>query len=117
MNNLFTYVAAIKGEAVGLELISQESVDNSYEDQSIAVDCKESLFHFSNGVTIRYCTESEEFEANELICPECWISYEVISESSSIQVHPKRKTFTNRCQESFWFKINKQQSGSFNREL
>ncbi|MGR5146870.1 hypothetical protein ACQKP8_10040 [Photobacterium alginatilyticum] len=114
MNNLFSYVAAIKGEAVGLELVSQESADKSYIDQDINVDCKESLFHFSNGVIIKHCSESEEFEANALVCPECWISYEVISEPVNTLVRPKRKTFTNICQESFWLKLNKQQSGLFN---
>ncbi|RBW65640.1 hypothetical protein DS893_08350 [Vibrionales bacterium C3R12] len=109
MNNLFTYIAAIKGEMTGLKLVSHESIDKSYEDQGISVDCVESLFHFSNGVIIKHCTESELFETTEQTCPECWISYEVISDSKSTKVRPIRKTFTNHCQEIFWLKINKQQ--------
>ncbi|MGF1878243.1 hypothetical protein L4D77_23495 [Photobacterium frigidiphilum] len=108
MNDLYTYIAAVKGELTDLELVSHESVDTSYKDQGIEVDCRESLFTFSNGVIIKHCIESELFEANEQACPECWISYEVISELGNTLVQPKRKTFINHCQESFWLKINKQ---------
>lgn len=109
MNNLHTYIAATKGELNGVKLVASESFDKSYTDQGIVVNCIESIFHFSNGVVMKCCNEADVFEDNEQICPECWISYEVISKSDETHVFPKTKTFLNHCQEAFWLKMNTQQ--------
>lgn len=106
MNNLCTYIAATKGDVSSVILESSQSFDKSYIDQDIVVNCLESIFHFSNGVVIKLCTESDLTEANDQVCPECWISYEVISEIGDTKISPKRKTFINRCQETFWLRIN-----------
>lgn len=107
MDNLCTYIAATKGEVSTVSLKSAQSFDKSYTDQGIVVNCIESIFQFSNGVVMKCCSEFDLIEVNEQVCPEYWISYEVISESSNIHISPKRKTFTNQCQEAFWLKINK----------
>lgn len=107
MNNLCTYIAATKGEINAVSLESSQSIDKSYTDQDIVVNCVESVFQFSNGVVIKYLIESDVTEVNAQTCPECWISYEVISESTNTHISPKRKTFLNQCQEAFWLKINK----------
>jgi hypothetical protein len=109
MNNLHTYIAATKGELNGVKLEASESFDKSYTDQGIVVNCIESVFHFNNGVVMKCCNEADMLEENEQICAECWISYEVISESDDTHICPQRKTFLNHCQEAFWLKINTQQ--------
>lgn len=106
MNNLCTYIAATKGGVNAVSIKSVQSFDKSYKDQDIVVSCIESVFQFSNGVVIKYLSESDLAQVNEQTCPECWISYEVISESSNTDIFPKRKTFINQCQEDFWLKVN-----------
>jgi len=56
---------------------------------------------------MKYCSESDLIEANEQVCPECWTSYEEISESGDTHISPRRKTFINHCQQDFGLKINK----------
>lgn len=107
MNNLYTYIAAIKGEKTKVTLKSAESFEQSYTDNDVVVNCKESVFHFTNGVVLKYCNESDLLDDDAQICPECWISYEVMSESGDLQIYPKKKTFINQCQEAFWLKINR----------
>ena len=106
MNNLCTYIAATKGEISVVKLVTSQSFDKSYVDQDIVVKCTESVFQFTNGVVMKYCSESDLIEANEQVCAECWISYEVIAESGDTQVFPKKKTFINHSQEDFWLKIS-----------
>jgi hypothetical protein len=106
MNNLCTYIATTKGDVNSVTLESSRSFDKSYIDHDIVVSCIESIFHFTNGVVMKFCSESDLTEANEQVCPECWISYEIISETGDTQISPKRKTFINQCQETFWLKIN-----------
>ena len=96
MNNLASYVSVIHGEANDFTLVSYDNLDKSYEDQGIVVQCGESRYCFSNGVILKYCVESESSEVNDLVCPECWISYEVIEETIHTSIKPKKKTFTNR---------------------
>lgn len=106
MNNLCTYIAATKGDVSSVTLESTQSFDKSYTDQDIDVNCIESVFHFTNGVVMKHCSETDLIEISEQTCPECWISYEVISESGDTRIFPKRKSFINQCQEDFWLKVN-----------
>lgn len=107
MNNLCTYIAVTKGEVSVVSLESSQTFDKSYTDQDIVINCIETVFQFSNGVVIKYLNESDLFDVNAQACPECWISYEVISQSSNTDISPKKKTFINQCQEDFWLKMNK----------
>jgi len=109
MNNLYTYVASKNGEHTQLRLDREESLDKSYIEQDVVVNCFESKCYFSNGVVLKYCNESDLLEENSQVCPECWISYEVISQPQGMNILPKKKTFINHCQEAFWLKMNKQQ--------
>lgn len=108
MDNLCAYIASIKGEATEPVIVCRTSRDNSYTDQDLTVDSQESVFSFSNGVVVKYSTESDQDDSDERLCPECWISYEVLSEPAGLQVRPRHKTFISHCQELFWLKINKQ---------
>lgn len=110
MNNLYRYIAAIKEESNSLTIVSQESQDKSYLDQGVNVQCSESFYHFSNGVTVKYCIESEDCLVNELVCPECWISYEVVCETENTAIRPRKKIFTNQCQGAFWLKMSEQEA-------
>lgn len=112
MNDLSDYVAVIQGKSSALVLLHCESHEHRYDDQGIMIDCRQSIFQFENGVCIKYCCESDEVADDEQICPECWISYEVVDEPASISVHPKQKTFINYCQQDFWLRMNKLQAQS-----
>ena len=81
MNNLFAYVSAMKDEAPSGLIAEKALSEKSFEEDGIL-------------------TESSEF----------WISYEVVAEPKGLNVRPKRKGFINKCQESFWLKINQVQT-------
>lgn len=42
-------------------------------------------------------------EPSPQLCPECWISYRVVT--SPIPITPVRKLFHNPCQEACWLKM------------
>lgn len=110
MNHLFTYVRAINDDANPLiesrVVIEQEQL----EEDGILTDYGEYRYVFNNGVVIKQTLETEQGDdANEVTCPECWISYEVLSQPQGIEVSPKQKHFINRCQQSFWLKISQAQ--------
>ncbi|CAG9000346.1 MAG: hypothetical protein CENE_02341 [Candidatus Celerinatantimonas neptuna] len=108
MDDLYDYIAVIQGESSALALLHRESSHHSYEDQGIVIDCQQSVFQFENGVCIKYSCESDEVTSHEQICPECWISYQVIEEPAGISVRPKQKNFINHCQQAFWLKLKQQ---------
>lgn len=107
MNNLFTYVSAIKSELPNKLIVKKNLSAESYEENGILTENSELIVTFKNGVTIK---QSVEFDSNikvsDMTCAECWISYQVISEPEGVNISPKLKNFTNKCQESFWLKIN-----------
>lgn len=107
MNNLFTYVSAIKSESLSELIVGKSLSEESYEEDGILTVNSELVVTFENGVTIK---QSVEFDSNikvsNMTCAECWISYQVISEPEGINISPKQKNFINTCQESFWLKIN-----------
>ncbi|OMH36145.1 hypothetical protein [Motiliproteus sp. MSK22-1] len=106
MNNLFTYIEAIKSNNEKLRIIDKVEKDLSYCDQGMTVNSTEVLFYFSNGVTLKYCVEFDETLQLSEVCPECWISYEVM-DSSTVKITPIRKSFISQCQEVFWLKTQK----------
>lgn len=106
MNNLFTYIAAVNGANTEVDLLNERHSDNSYQEDEVNVVSTTSTFSFSNGVTLQKREEFDDLVVDGGICQECWISYSVLKQPGSLEVKPKTKMFTNRCQESFWLKIN-----------
>jgi len=110
MNNLFSYVSALKESDPLLPITAQRTADNSYTDDGVEISSSEVITEFANGVTLK---QQIEFDSSEQpykqVCAECWISYEVLFEPENVTVRPKKKSFINSCQESFWLKINKSQ--------
>ncbi|UGA54065.1 hypothetical protein [Vibrio sp. VB16] len=104
MNNLASYISVIHGEANDFTLVSYDNVDKSYEDEGVVVQCGESRYCFSNGVILKYCVESESSEVNDLVCPECWISYEVIEETIHTSIKPKKRHLQIDAKSSFGLK-------------
>jgi len=103
MNTLFTYIKAIHGQETKASIVNEQAKTNSYHDGDIEVNEKETTYYYDNGVVIRYKIERDN-APSELLCEECWISYEVVN-SGQQEIKPRRKTFHNTCQESFWLKM------------
>ncbi|MEZ6926573.1 MULTISPECIES: hypothetical protein [unclassified Aeromonas] len=75
MNDLVTYIRAIHRQAGPAIIVRQQSEQHSEQDE----------------------------ESSPQLCPECWISYRVVT--SPIPITPARKLFHNPCQEAFWLKM------------
>ncbi len=114
MNTLFTYIKAIhnqESEAGIVNIVNKEAKSDSYIDAGvdgwgggvIEVSEYEATYHYDNGVVIRHKVERDN-APSELLCEECWISYEVL-DSAGKAIKPGRKTFHNSCQETFWLKM------------
>lgn len=113
MNNLFTYILAMEENLVGLSVIETTLYDYSVEEVDTFIESSELVVKFENGVTLRKQTEVEQIEqVNDIICSECWITYQVLCQPDNLTITPNRKFFTNQCQEAFWLKINKVQTSS-----
>ncbi|WNJ97212.1 hypothetical protein RND59_18580 [Vibrio ruber] len=110
MNHLFTYVSAVKNAPHELSIIEKVEHTSRCEADGIVTESCELVIKFDNGVTLRKCTEQDfSDDVTAAVCAECWISYEVIEQPDNLAVMPKRKSFTNPCQEAFWLEINKVQ--------
>lgn len=107
MNKLVTYISAIKtGSPEGL-ISDRQLQEDKRQDDGLITTCTEQTVSFVNGVTIRHSMEIDQDDDNHLAaCPECWISYEVVSAPPGLNISPRRKVFVNQCQEAFWLKIN-----------
>lgn len=103
MDQLISYIKAIHKQVSPVSIVGSSTSDERYMDGDIEVEVSENIFHFDNGVVMRYSTEKDN-ASSEAVCEECWITYDVI-ESAQQQISPLRKTFTNPCQESFWLKM------------
>ncbi|SHE69086.1 hypothetical protein [Vibrio gazogenes] len=113
MNNLFTYVLAMKENIAGLSVLEETRHDNRVEDDGHIIENSELVVRFENGVILRKQTEVDQTEpVNDEICAECWITYEVLSQPEHVTITPNRKSFTNQCQENFWLKINQTQTST-----
>lgn len=107
MNNLFTYVSAIKSELPNELIVEKILSEESYEDNGVLTENSELIVTFKNGVTVKQSVELDSnIKVSDMTCAECWISYQVILEPEGVNISPKRKNFINKCQESFWLKIN-----------
>ncbi|PSW05474.1 hypothetical protein [Photobacterium lipolyticum] len=103
MNTLLTYIKAIHKKQTSVSIINKHTKTSSYIDDEIEVNEKETTYYFDNGVVIRYKTERDNVPS-ELLCEECWISYEVVDLGQQM-ITPLRKIFHNTCQETFWLKM------------
>ncbi len=119
MNTLFTYIKAIHNqvsEDAIVNIVDKESKSDAYIDVGvdggidgeIEVSEYEATYHYDNGVMIRHKVERDN-APSELLCEECWISYEVL-DSAGQAIKPVRKTFHNSCQEAFWLKMQRDSS-------
>ncbi len=110
MDELSTYIRAIHQRNPSLTVRSQDTAKNSYQDGDIEVNKVETLFTFDNGVVLCYSVERDDASldssngVNQLVCEECWISYEVIDGAEQV-IRPRRKIFYNACQEKFYIKL------------
>ena len=108
MNNLFTYISAMKEESDGLSIVEKLFNKQTSDEDGILMENSELLVKFNNGVAVRKLTERElSGHITDAVCEECWISYEVTEQPSNLNIVPKTKNFANQCQESFWLKINR----------
>jgi len=114
MNTLFTYIKAIHSPGSADELvniINKETKSDAYLDAGVdgggggvvEVSEYEATYRYDNGVVIRHKVERDS-APSELVCEECWISYEVLDFAGQ-EIKPFRKTFYNGCQEEFWLKM------------
>ena len=103
MNTLASYIKAINKRKSVVSIVSESQKNGSYIDDEVEVNEVEKTYHFSNGVVIKHKIERDN-APSDLLCEECWISYEVVNPSHQ-QITPLRKTFYNTCQESFWLKM------------
>ncbi|MGL1956797.1 MAG: hypothetical protein OCD00_05710 [Colwellia sp.] len=107
MNNLFTYVSTINSPYAGKFVVERKTVKESVENDGIITNYSEQIVKFRNGVIIKQCVEKDGiFSNSEVVCEECFINYEVLFEPDNYDVKPKRKSFINHCQETFWLKIS-----------
>ena len=107
--SLITYIKAIHHQQTSVSISGRESYTRHYTDGEAEITTIEEVFRFNNGVVIRYAIEQDNVPSGpEVMCEECWISYEV-ADAGALEIRPVRKVFSHRCQESFWLKI---QAGS-----
>ncbi|HIF9060071.1 TPA: hypothetical protein ACX6MH_000216 [Photobacterium damselae] len=108
---LYNYIAAIKGHSSEQRIASTDIEKYAVNDDGILAERLTKTVKFEDGVVVQLKEEFEQVQFQEEgVCPECWISYEVLFSPESIDISPNKKHFINRCQESFWLKINKAQS-------
>ncbi|HIF9235821.1 TPA: hypothetical protein ACX6QH_002179 [Photobacterium damselae] len=107
---LYNYIAAIKGHNLEQRIASTDIEKYVVNDDGVLVETLIKTVKFEDGVVVQLEEEFEQVHFQEEgVCPECWISYEVLFSPESINISPNKKHFINRCQESFWLKINKAQ--------
>ena len=107
MNNLSIYALAMNSYNTDLLIINDISHSYKYHENGVVVQTDERIVTFSNLVTIKVQHEFDQLDTViDGICPECWITYEIISNPENVQITPVKKTFISRCQEAFWLKLN-----------
>ncbi|MCC4820548.1 hypothetical protein LMH81_28945, partial [Vibrio lentus] len=78
MNNLFTYISAMKEEPDGLSIVEKTLNKQTFEEDCILMENSDLFVKFNNGVAVRKLTERElSVNMTDAVCEECWISYEV----------------------------------------
>ncbi|MCG9552913.1 hypothetical protein L1D16_04620 [Vibrio sp. Isolate31] len=104
MNRLSTYVLAIHSSHSQVRVVAQ-SQQQILTDNSECIEETTTTYTFDNGVKIVCHTELDSFQSEDA-CPECWIQYQVLESGSAAEtISPQKKQFYNRCQETFWLKM------------
>lgn len=110
MNQLITYVSALKDKQSSQSIVEIAERDTSFTDGDTLIHGRERLITFANGVVLKQQIEFDECsnsQSTQAVCSECWISYQIIFQPEFLSIQPKKKQFINRCQEAFWLRINK----------
>lgn len=103
MHTLFTYIKAIHNQPTSAIIVDKSAKTNNHIEDGFEICEQEKTYYFHDGVIIRYLSEQDN-APSELVCAECWISYEVL-DAQQLPIKPLRKNFHNHCQESFWMKM------------
>jgi hypothetical protein len=103
MHRLYTYLCAIHALPSPVKTIKTTETLERFPEGENMIEEREILYTFNNGVQVLYKMESDTFQSDD-ICRECWISYDVVHDGG-YAISPQKKQFYNRCQESFWLKM------------
>ena len=111
--SLVEYVAAIEGLTSAKMIVGSSVPVIEQVDESLSAT--EQYFRFSDGTVIAKQSEmdSEERAECDQVCEEVWLKYQVATQPQAETIVPTQKSFTNRCQQSFWIKMQRQQAGAF----
>ena len=103
MHRLYTYLCALNMLPSPVKTVNKTEILERFSEGENMIEERESFYLFNNGVQVLYRVESDTFQADD-VCRECWISYEVMR-NGGYDISPQKKQFYNRCQESFWLKM------------
>lgn len=103
MHRLYTYLCAIHALSSTVKIVNVTETLQRFADGENMIEEREILYTFNNSVQILYRMESDTFQSDD-VCRECWVSYDVVQDSGYV-ISPQKKQFYNRCQESFWLRM------------
>ena len=107
MRHLASYVAAIRQRRSPMCIESMTRDALSWQEDGFKVTQETVTYRFTDGATIFCTTEQDSVPVDVDICPECWITYEVVSDGHSDErITPARMTFNSTCREAFWLKCH-----------
>lgn len=98
--DLAFYIHAVKNNVAVVCL-----EDRHVQDTLAEVESTSALWRHESGVTLRQICEQEMLPDSDNVCPECWISWEVVEDNGKA-IWPRKKQFYNVCQEAFWLAMH-----------
>jgi len=107
MRHLANYVAAIRQRRspIGIESTTRDVL--TWKEDGFEVARESAMYRFTDGAAILCTIEQDLMPAEAEVCPECWITYQVVYEGDSAkQITPVRMTFDSNCREAFWLKYH-----------
>jgi hypothetical protein len=107
MRHLANYIAAARQfhSTLGIESATRDV--STWQEDGFEVTQETVTYRFADGAAILCTTERDSIPAEAGVCPECWITYEVVSDGSSNErITPARMTFDSNCREAFWIKYH-----------
>ena len=107
MRHLANYVAAIRQlrSPIGIECTTRGV--SMWKEDGFVVTRETVTYRFTDGAAILCTTEQDSIPAEAEVCPECWITYEVVSDGDSTErITPTRMTFDSNCREAFWLRYH-----------
>lgn len=100
---LALYVRAICNHPSARAIESRTTQTRVWQEVGFEVVQETATYRFLDGTVVRRTIEQDSMPAGASVCPECWITYEVVAQGSSADfVTPARMTFNSACRESFW---------------